>query len=145
MFLHSVIAATVAAAPAAEAPQAAIISSFIRAWDAADAAGMARLFEPTGRLVIPSGMEVTGRTKIQQFYKAAFSGGYKGSKGGAKVARVTAFTPTLAMVEGDWSIDGAKKADGSPRAGEGGQFTAMLRRSAKAWRIVSLREMELTR
>jgi uncharacterized protein (TIGR02246 family) len=145
MIIQFVALLIAAAATSIPSEQSAVMTDFVDAWDAADAPRIALLFEPDGRLVIPSGMELPGRPAVQQFYAAAFSHGYKGSKGGSTVTRATQFTPDLAMIEGGWTIDGAKKPDGSLREPESGQFATVIRKSGGKWRIVSLREMRLAR
>ena len=123
------------------ASEGAIIAAFVGAWDNADAAALAQLFEPDGRLVIPTGAESIGREAIGAFYSAVFERGYRGSKGSATIGRVTKLTDTVSLVEGEWRITNAKKSDGTPRASESGQFSAVIRSGAGGWRLVVLREM----
>lgn len=123
--------------------EATAISAFVKAWDAADSASLAQLFEPDGRLVIPTGSDSSGREAIHAFYSAVFERGYRGSKSGATISRVTKLTSRLSLIEGDWSIRDAKQADGSPRAPESGQFSTIVRADADGWHIIVLREMTL--
>ena len=144
--VHATVALFVVTASSIAADQSAVMSRFVNAWDNADAASLAQQFEPKGRLVIPSGMEVTDRDAIRAFYTAAFDRGYKDSKGGAKIVRITPLARDVALIEGEWSIDGAKKPDGSPRERESGQFSAVVRKSPSGpWKIVVLREMRLAK
>jgi len=143
--LASIAIISLTAASPLPADQVLVISKFTRAWDAADAKALGQLFEADGRLVIPDGMELTGRDAIAAFYASAFERGYRGSKGRGEVMRVTQLTPQLAIIEGEWSIDGAKSPDGSQRERESGQFSAVIRKSDGTWRIIVLREMQLAR
>jgi uncharacterized protein (TIGR02246 family) len=136
------IGSPVCARPGAQG-EAAVIAAYIRAWDSADPRGLAACFDPSGRLVVPSGQAFTGPEAIQAFYSAAFDRGYRDSTGSAAITRTTPLATGLSLVEGDWGIHQARNADGSARAPESGQFSAVLRREHGGWRIVELREMTL--
>jgi uncharacterized protein (TIGR02246 family) len=123
--------------------EAAVIAAYIRDWDSADPGGLAAHFEPGGRLVIPSGNAFTGGEAIEGFYSAAFERGYRGSIGSAAITHTMPLAANLSLVDGDWSIHQARNADGSARAPESGQFSAVLRRERGGWRIVELRETTL--
>ena len=141
MFADAIVAAIAVAAPIS-AP-AAILDDFRAAWLRADAAALSRLFEEEGRLVIPSGREMAGRAMIAGFYGAVFDAGYRGSRGGGVVRRVTPLRADVVLIEGDWRIEGAKQPNGAARAPESGQFAAIVRCRGGAWRILVLREMRL--
>ena len=117
-----------------------IPQSLTLAWEQADAKAMASLFADDADLVIPSGDVLSGRPAIQSFYQSVFEHGYKGSHAGAEVKRVRVAGST-AIVDGVWSITGARDAQGAPRASEQGLFTAILQKQAGQWRVTALREM----
>jgi uncharacterized protein (TIGR02246 family) len=110
------------------------------AWAQADAKAMASLFADDADLVIPSGDVLSGRAAIQAFYQSVFEHGYKGSHAGAEVKRVRVAGAT-AIVDGVWSITGARDASGAPRPSEQGLFTAVLEKQGSQWRVSALREM----
>lgn len=114
--------------------------ALMSAWDQADSKAMSSLFAAESDLVIPSGDVVTGRQAIQGFYHSVFERGYRGSHASAEVrsVRVTGLT---AIVDGSWSISGAKDETGAPRPSEHGLFTAVLSKQGDKWYVTALREM----
>jgi uncharacterized protein (TIGR02246 family) len=136
------VASPVCAAHAAQG-EAGVIAAYIHDWDSADPRGLAAHFEPDGRLVIPTGNAFAGQQAIRAFYSGAFERGYRRSIGSAAVTHVIPLAANLSLVDGDWSIHQARTADGSERAPESGQFSAVLRRDRGGWRIVELRETAL--
>jgi uncharacterized protein (TIGR02246 family) len=109
-------------------------------WDQTDAKAMASLFADDADLVIPSGDVLSGRPAIQSFYQSVFEHGYRGSHAGAEVKRVRVMG-AMAIVDGAWSITGAKDATGASRPLEQGLFTAVLEKQEGRWRVSALREM----
>lgn len=110
------------------------------AWAHADARAMAGLFAEDGDLVIPSGDFLGGRSAIQNFYQSVFEHGYTGSHAGSEIKRIRV-RGAMAVVDGAWSITGAKDAAGAPRPAEQGLFTAVLKKQGGKWYILALREM----
>jgi len=110
------------------------------AWAHADARAMADLFAEDGDLVIPSGDFLRGRSAIQNFYRSVFEHGYAGSQAGSEIKRIRV-TGAMAVVDGGWSITGARDAAGAPRPAEQGLFTAVLKKQGGKWHVVALREM----
>jgi len=144
-----VLAMTLAGAISAGAPRASgvvpnaaheIVAAYARAWNAGNPLGIAQLFAGNGDFINPEGIHAGGRREIEAFYAAAFKSGYTGSKGEGGIIAVRAIAPTLAIIDGQWRISGAKKPDGSPRAVERGILTGVIERTAHGWRILALRE-----
>jgi uncharacterized protein (TIGR02246 family) len=110
------------------------------AWGQADARAMAGLFTEDGDLVIPSGDFLSGRSAIQDFYQSVFEHGYAGSRAVSEIKRIRV-GGAMAVVDGAWSITGAKDAAGAPRPAERGLFTAVLKKQGGKWYVMALREM----
>lgn len=110
------------------------------AWGRADARAMAELFAEDGNLVIPSGDFLSGRSAIQNFYRSVFEHGYAGSQAGSEIKRIRV-AGAMAVVDGAWSITGARDAAGAPRPAEQGLFTAVLKKQGGKWYVLALREM----
>ena len=139
ILIASILAAAFAA-PAAAAEPAALLPQFMQAWSAGDAKAIAALFAPDADFVSPDGVKASGRGNIEMFYAAAFARGYAGSRGIGEVVATRLITPDLALIDGRWSISGAKTETGQARPAERGILAAVLRRDGDGWHIVALRE-----
>jgi uncharacterized protein (TIGR02246 family) len=101
---------------------------------------MASLFSDDGDLVIPSGDVMSGRAAIQSFYQGVFARGYRGSHAASEIKKLR-IAGNTAIIDGTWSINGARDASGAPRPSEQGLFTALLEKKGSTWCIMALREM----
>ena len=118
----------------------AATTSFTDAWNSSDGDGIARVFMKNGTLVIPDGTMLEGRSAIEAFYRDVFSRGYRGSRARSVVKRVSVLLSDVAIVDGEWSIEGAHTANGGLRSPEHGIFCAVLVHQNNSWRIAALRE-----
>jgi uncharacterized protein (TIGR02246 family) len=143
--LFGLLAALPAAARPADQPETAaqvLRQGYVAAWDRADPQAIAAFFAADGDFINPTGFHAEGRAAIAAFYAQAFAAGYAGSRGGFAPSRVRAVRPDVVVVDGEWSIEGARTPDGQPRPREHGVATAVLRRDPDGWRVVALREHE---
>jgi uncharacterized protein (TIGR02246 family) len=136
------VASSAAAAPATAPAVEVLQRGYVEAWDRADAAAIAGYFAPDGDFTNPTGFHAQGRADIAAFYAQAFAAGYAGSRGGLKLLRTRLVAPGVMVVDGEWSIRGARTPQGGARPGEQGLATAVLVRTGDAWRIAALREQE---
>jgi uncharacterized protein (TIGR02246 family) len=131
------------AAAISDAPQqvsARMLAGFMRAWSASDPGALAELFSDDADLVTPDGTVARGRQEIMAFYTAAFAHGYHGSTGAGHLEHVRQIAPGLVLVDARWSIDGAHKPDGSPRAKEQGILVSLVGLQDGIWRVLAMRE-----
>jgi uncharacterized protein (TIGR02246 family) len=119
-----------------------VVGAFADAWGRADAAAIASLFTPDGDLVIPTGLQVRGRTHLHDFYASAFAKGYAGSTTTADITRIRAIAPGVMVVDAAWSIIGAKLSPGKVNPPERGILAAVIVKSTGRWWIAALREQE---
>ena len=133
-------AVTVHAAAAADPAVEVLQRGYVRAWNRADAAAIAGFFAPGGDFTNPTGFHAEGRAHILAFYARAFATGYAGSQGDFKALRSRVVAPGVMVVDGEWSIHGARTPEGGARAAEEGLATAVLVRAGRGWRIAALRE-----
>jgi len=119
-----------------------VVGAFADAWGRADAAAIASLFTPDGDLVIPTGLQVRGRTHLHDFYASAFAKGYAGSTTAADITRIRAIAPGVMVVDAAWSIIGAKLSPGKVNPPERGILAAVIVKSTGRWWIAALREQE---
>jgi uncharacterized protein (TIGR02246 family) len=133
------LAAFATPAFAADDPSA-LLGRFMQAWSTGDAKGIAMLFAADADFVNPDGYKASGRDAIEMFYAGAFAHGYAGSKGVGEVVATRFVAPDFVLIDGRWSIDGAKTESGAPRSVQRGILTALVRRERDGWRIVALRE-----
>lgn len=122
------------------APIADATRSFAAAWNRADAKGISESFALDGSLVIPQGAMIQGRAGIEAFYRDVFSRGYQGSRAASSIKRIRYLREDVAVVDGEWDIEGAHDAAGNPREAERGIFFAVLLRAKGKWFIAALRE-----
>jgi uncharacterized protein (TIGR02246 family) len=116
-----------------------VLGRFTSAWDKSDSAGIAALFDEKADLVIPDGILIEGRGAIEKFYASVFERGYRGSRGTASIKHVREIGPDMAIVDGEWRIDGAI-VDGRSEAPEIGIFNLVAKHRSRRWAICSLRE-----
>jgi uncharacterized protein (TIGR02246 family) len=135
-------AASSSAAPATAPAVEVLQRGYVEAWDRADAAAIAAYFAPDGDFTNPTGFHARGRADIAAFYAQAFAAGYAGSRGGLKLLRTRIVAPGVMLVDGEWSIRGARTPQGGERPGQHGLATAVLVRTGEAWPIAALREQE---
>jgi uncharacterized protein (TIGR02246 family) len=143
--LAALVLLTAAAPAVAASPPSAVAllqEGYVAAWDRADAQAISRFFATDGDFTNPTGFHAKGRAKIAAFYARAFSAGYAGSEGRFELDRAHAVAPGVMVVDGRFSIQGARTPDGAPRPREVGAATAVLVRTAGTWRIAALREQE---
>ncbi|MDQ2945110.1 MAG: SgcJ/EcaC family oxidoreductase [Acidobacteriota bacterium] len=124
-----------------------VLDAFQRGWQAADAHAIAENFDLNGDLSTPDGGHFASRGQIEAFYAAVFNNGYRGSIGTAHMKSVRLVMPGVALIDGEWSIDGAHDAKGAAKTPEHGLFTGVLvkRKGSGRWEIFALREMTPTK
>jgi len=128
------------AAPAAAEDPSALLDQFMKAWSESDAKSIAALFAGDADFVNPDGYKASGRDAIEAFYASAFVRGYAGSRGAGEVVSQREVAPGLVLIDGRWSIAGARTETGAPRPAEQGILSALVRKDSEGWRIVALRE-----
>jgi uncharacterized protein (TIGR02246 family) len=116
------------------------VRSYVSAWNRSDAHAISSLFSGDGDFVSPDGFYARGPSQIEAFYTAAFHRGYGGSKGDFVPRIVRQVSANVVAVDGVWSIDGAREANGTARAAEQGLAVAILVRQGGQWRVSLLRE-----
>ena len=116
-----------------------LLGQFTSAWDRADSAGIASLFDDNADLVIPTGLLVEGRGAVEKFYASVFVQGYRGSRGTASIKHIREIGSDMVLVDGEWRIDGAI-VDGRSEAPEVGIFNLVAKRRSRRWAICALRE-----
>lgn len=121
---------------------AALVSSFMQAWNAADAKGLGALFASDADLVTPTGIHSRGRAAIEAFYASAFARGYAGSKGQGEIVHERTLSSDISLIDARFSIAGAHNQDGSTRNAETGILAAVIGRTSSGWQILALRENE---
>lgn len=139
-FIVLAFAPSAYAQPSPDAIGREMLARVATAWAATDAAAIAALYASDGDLIVPSGTRLAGREAVRAFYGQAFGNGYADSRAKAELRAMRALTPDILVGDGSWSINGAARPDGSPRAREEGRFTVILKRAAAGWEIAALRE-----
>ena len=119
-----------------------VVHAFADAWGRGDATAIASLFTADGDLVIPTGLQVRGRSNLRDFYASAFAKGYAGSTTTADIVRIRKIAADVMVIDASWSIVGAKLPQGKASPPERGILAAVIVRSEGRWWITALREQE---
>lgn len=119
-----------------------LIKNFSTHWHDSDAHGLAMFWRADGDFINPAGMMLKGREQIEAFYSQAFKMGYAGSTVDTTIDQLRFLTPDLALVDGEFTINGASMGDHKERPAEHGYFTVIAERTSGQWMVVSNREME---
>src|SRR5581483_9243723 len=115
-------------------------AGYVASWNRADARALGGDFSSDGDLVIPTGELVSGPQAVTGFYTSVFNQGYRGSTAAATLDRVRFITPTVAILDGTWSITGAHDAQGRMQPPERGIYVAVATHTGHRWHIAALRE-----
>lgn len=86
------------------------------------------------------GRLITGRDQIQAFF-TVMSSSPKRAQQTATIERVRLLTPDVAIVDGSWTITGARDTAGKELPPLKGRGTEVVRRTNGKWRFVATREM----
>jgi uncharacterized protein (TIGR02246 family) len=106
-----------------------IHSLFQEAFNAGDIDALVSLYEPNAVLVV-SGQPVVGHASIRAAYKVFLAGR---SRMTLKTRSVVTFDETLAILHGDWILEGGMGESGNNR----GLSTEVVRRQPDgAWRFI---------
>jgi uncharacterized protein (TIGR02246 family) len=86
------------------------------------------------------GRLITGRDQIQAFF-ATMSSSTNRPQQTATIERIRLLTPDVAIVDGSWTITGARDTAGKELPPINGRGTEVVRRTNGKWRFVATREM----
>jgi uncharacterized protein (TIGR02246 family) len=139
--LAGVRAAGTQASAADEKAIGSIVPNFEKAWTKCDAKALATLWTEDGDFQSPYNSFAKGRKEIESFYHDAFASGYCGSKATGKIENIRMVQKKVAIVDGAWSIQGARSQSGHEAPEEKGRFTAIAIKQNGAWLMVAQREM----
>ncbi len=144
LFLSIAVTPTVFAETRAQEETAIrnLMGSFTADWHISDAHALSMYFLPDGDFINPDGALMRGRPQIEQFYAQAFGMGYAGSTATATVDQLRFLKADLALIDGEFGITGAITKDHQQLPAERGRYTAILKKQAGHWWIISNREME---
>lgn len=140
--LAAVLAATASSQPSDADLSAAkrLQQAFVDGWKRADPDAIAANFTDDGDFINPTGFHAVGPAAISGFYAQAFAAGYRGSDAGFTFRQTRRIAPGVILIDGEWRITGARKADGSPVPDEQGIATGLLVKTPRGWRLAALRE-----
>lgn len=98
-----------------EPPDAAIhamVEAYVRAFNAGDAEAAAATYTPNGTHTYILGFTHHGRAEIAQGLRELLAGPLKGARISIESLRITALTPTVAVEEEAFSLEGLTSPDG---------------------------------
>lgn len=131
-----------APSPAQTKALTGLADRYVAAWNVADPDALASAYTTDGDFITPDGTRSQGHRAIHDFYAAVFASGFAGSHSGFAMKGVRLVTPTVAVLDGTWFIEGARTKAGAARPREQGIASMVAIRTATGWRIAALREQE---
>jgi uncharacterized protein (TIGR02246 family) len=117
-----------------------LASQYQSYWEHGDAQGISSMYTADGDLIVPTGMVLSGRDMIKLFYTQVLSGAYKGSRVTIDVPQMRSLSADIMLVDGDWSIVGARDKEGKELPAERGVYSLVAVRQNGTWLITALRE-----
>lgn len=137
-----------AAASAHDGDRAAIsktVASFVDAWNVHDAHAFAMTFTKDADFTNVAGVHAHSRAGVEAFHAPVFAGMFKDSHQTNTIRSIRFLTPSLAAVDVDWEMTGAKTPDGKPIPRRKGLLNyVMARQSDGSWLIEVMHNTELT-
>jgi uncharacterized protein (TIGR02246 family) len=131
-----------------ESDRAAIgntVAHFVDAWNKHDVHAFAMTFTEDADFTNVAGTHVHSRPAIEAFHAPMFAGIFKETHQTDTIRSIRFLTPTLAAVDVDWEMTGAKSPDGSPRPYRKGLLDfVMARQSDGSWLIEVMHNTDLT-
>lgn len=125
-----------AASATPEEAIAAIVSAWVKEWNAHDANALGQLFTPNADFVGVSGALLKGRGEFSRVHREQFAGRYDKSLFAVTVAPdITFIKPDVALVHWRWSLAEVRTVDGTPIAPFRGIFTWIVTLEDGVWKI----------
>ena len=87
------------------------------------------------------GRLVTGRSQIQAFFQALTAASAGQAQQASSIERVRFLTPELALVDGSWTVTGARDAAGQELPPIKGRGVEVVQKRTGRWWFVATREM----
>jgi uncharacterized protein (TIGR02246 family) len=121
------------------------VNNFADAWNKHDAHAFTMTFTEDADFTNVAGAHAQGRADIEAFHASKFADVFKESHLTDQIHSVRFLTPSLAAVDVDWGMTGAKKPDGSPVPPRKGLLNwVMAKQSDESWLILVMHNTELT-
>jgi uncharacterized protein (TIGR02246 family) len=137
-----------AATSAHDSNRAAIgntVAHFVDAWNKHDVHAFAMTFTKDADFTNVAGTHARSRPAIEAFQAPLFAGIFKETHLTDMIRSIRFLTPTLAAVDVDWEMSGAKSPDGSPRPYRKGLLDfVMARQTDGSWLIEVMHNTDLT-
>lgn len=121
------------------------VNNFVDAWNKHDAHAFAMTFTEDADFTNVAGVHAQGRANVESFHAPRFADIFKESHQTAQIRSIRFLTPSLAAVDVDWEMTGAKKPDGSPIPLRKGLLNwVMAKQSDGRWLILVMHNTDLT-
>jgi len=112
---------------------------FITAFNNHDTVAMAAMWSPQGDHYEPDGSFAEGREAVQKLFEAEHNTGFAQAKIALDIDSVWMITPTVALVNGFYAVDGVRGPEGDPIAIRKGHLTSVLVREDGQWWVAASR------
>lgn len=112
-----------------------VVERWADAWNRHDMSLMATLVSDEADFVNVWGMHWRGRVDIEREHAERHRTQFRDSVWTTRSARIQFLKPDVALVHLDWSMQGGRDPDGTPRPPRLGLFTWILLKEPGRWRI----------
>jgi uncharacterized protein (TIGR02246 family) len=119
----------------------ALYDDFEAAWNRHDVAALVALWTIDGDHVEPDGTEADGQEAIEGLLNKQHGSIFKDSMLDLAIADVWFVTSTVALVDGTYTLGGAKLPDGEDMPSRTGRYTAVLLEERAGWLVAASRLM----
>lgn len=130
---------------AREAELRARLDAFAAAWNNHDAKEMSEIWAADGDLINPFGRMAHGRAEIEKLFQDEHSGALKHSTFKITNSSIRFLESEIAVVDSDAEITGIVNPDGTPGPTMNPHLTAVMKKSAGKWWMISGRAFSYLR
>jgi len=134
---NHVMPADVPSSAAAERVVAELAARWEQAWNAHDVEAAARLVEADVDFVTVAGVWLRGREEFLVHHRELHRLQMRDSRWRTHATGVRSLAEAVALAHVEWSIEGDRDPDGTPRTGRRGHFGWVLRRQREGWLIAA--------
>jgi uncharacterized protein (TIGR02246 family) len=118
-----------------------LYADFVKAWNKHDVAAMSARWAIDGDQMEPDGTRAKGRDEVTALLTKQHSGVFKDTQLTLAVDTVWMISDAVALVDGTYSLQGAKLPDGTDIPPRKGYLTSVLIKEKNTWSIAASRLM----
>jgi uncharacterized protein (TIGR02246 family) len=118
-----------------------LYADFVKAWNKHDVKAMSERWAVDGDQMEPDGTRAMGRDEVTELLTKQHEGVFKNTKLALTVKTVWMISDNVALVDGNYELEGATLPDGTAIPPRKGYLTAVLIQERNTWAIAASRLM----